>query len=135
MSDPWVITDDVRNAAPLTPRFAIRESRGGGPAKIRSVDDFWISGVNDLVSMQGADIPQNIDVSLASAVLYRSIAPIVSIRAFAIDYSNAYKNAPLCREKADLSTIGSFHLVGRPALLRWGRSLLARLERPLTGRV
>lgn len=105
ISEPWEITDDVINEIRLTPRFAMRETHGDGPAKIRSVDDFLISGARGLVSMRVADIPQNIDVFLATAVLYRSIAPRVPLRAFSVGYAHAYKNVPLDRGHADLATI------------------------------
>ena len=105
VSQPSSITAHDLASIALTPRFAINDSHGGRPTKIRLIDDFRASGVNDIVTMADTEIPQDLDVFLANVAFYQRVDPSCQIEAFSLDYAHAYKNAPLCRDQQQFATI------------------------------
>ena len=59
---PVPLSNAMLNTTVLTPRYATTESHGGRPAKVRLIDDFRASGVNDVLTTHDANVPGNLDV-------------------------------------------------------------------------
>ena len=93
ISDPVPATDEILATVPLTPRFAQSERHGAGSTeKIRLIDDFKFSGINDLLATADTAIPQTLD-GLASLIsFYHTVVPGVDLRIFSQDFAHAYKN-------------------------------------------
>ena len=101
-SEPVPINDAILGAIPLTPRFAAQGKKG---AKIRLIDDFSASGINDIVATIDTDVPENLDAMLALSNFYYKLNPDVSLQAFSVDFQHAYKNVPMCRHQGEFAQI------------------------------
>ena len=69
------MSEGIPCAIAITPRFAIDEPQGGRPSKIRLIDDFRAIGFNAIVSAADTEIPQGLDVSLATVDLFQARRP------------------------------------------------------------
>ena len=99
VADGWV-ADPVPVSAvdanrPLTPRYAAPEQHGNGHKKIRLIDDFRASGVNDTVSVADKRIPDGLDGFLATCSAYQRLLEGRELLACSVDFAHAYKRAPL----------------------------------------
>ena len=103
VKDGWV-TEPVPLSAvgakrPLTPRYAIPEEHWGVPEKIRLVDDFLASGLNDTVSASDTSIPQGLGGFLAMCSSYQRLLNGRELLACSVDFAHAYKHVPLLTVK------------------------------------
>ena len=105
ITEPLPVTDAMLNSVALTPRYAIPEEHGGRAPKIRAVDDFRASGINDALSVLDANIPESMDVFLARIAFYRRIAPDVDLASFSLDFSHAYKHVPIRASSREFSSV------------------------------
>ena len=101
-----------------TTRFAIPESHGGRETQIRLIGDFRAGGFNDVVAVPDTEIPQDLDVFLATAAPYQARCPKLPPHAFSGDYSIAYKNVPRCRDQHEFATIAFTPPEGSPQAAR-----------------
>lgn len=104
-SGAYPLDRHTAETAPLTPRFLIPEQHGECDHKTRLIDDFRASGLNALLSTQGANIPDNLDILPAVAKYYKLTAPGVELRAAAIDYKSAYRNITISRDHWEFSSV------------------------------
>ena len=95
ISQPVPATSDVLDNAPLSPMFAIEEEHGGWETKLRVIDDFKASQVNDLLELSETCVPDSLDVALAMLAMQAKLQPGAPIRIFSVDFAHAYKQA--CR--------------------------------------
>ena len=102
VTPPVPVTEALLNSLPLTPRFAIPQKEG---AKVRVIDDFKASGINAVMSTVDTNIPESLDVFLAHAAFIKRISPATELRAFALDFSHAYKNVPILDAQKDFASI------------------------------
>lgn len=91
--------------SPLTPRFGIPEQHGEGVLKIRTIDDFRASGINNILDTVDTSIPENLDVALACISLYKHLAPGCILNISSADFAHAYKHVPLTESQKDFATI------------------------------
>ena len=91
LPDPRPLDNRTAEAECLAPRYAIFEQHGGGPRKVRIVDDLRASAVNAITDMKDASIPDSSDVFLSAASYFRLIRPACKLRAATADFYRAYK--------------------------------------------
>ena len=58
ISQPVPVTEAAMASTPLTPRFAIREKHGNQAAKVRLIDDFKASRLNETLGLHGTHTPR-----------------------------------------------------------------------------
>ena len=92
VTPPIPLTDQIASTLPLTPRFALSEQHGLQERKIRVVDDFKASGINDLLSTVDTAIPDTLDAFLAMSTYFSLVKKEPELLAFAADFSHAYKH-------------------------------------------
>ena len=97
------LTEGIMRPIPLTPRFAEVIADG----KLRLIDDFRASGINDLLDVVETDVPQGLDAMLAMTTYYQSINPRAKteLRAFSVDFKRSYKQAPLPADQAEFAHV------------------------------
>ena len=103
LSDPVPIDEIVMRTVPLTPRFAVKGA--GGQGKIRLIDDFRASGINDVFQTEDTDVPEGLNALLAISNFYKRVNSAVSLQAFSVDFQHAYKNVPMCRRQGEFAKI------------------------------
>ena len=102
---PVPVTEALLNSVPLTPRFAVDQNPTGSSRKIRVIDDFRASGINGVMSTLDTNIPESLDVFLAQAAFLKRLAPGTELRAYVLDFSNAYKHVPILESQKDFASI------------------------------
>ena len=120
LSEPTPVTEAAINSIPLTPRFAVEEEHGGGPKKIRAIDDLKASMVNDLLGLVDTSIPQNLDTFLGVALTHAEVGSSTELRAFSVDFAHAYKHVGVAADQLDFATV----VIGDPA----GNAMMATLR-------
>ena len=105
VTTPVAVTNAVLNSVALTPRYAISESHGGRAAKVRLIDDFRASGINDTISVQDTNIPESLGVFLANLAFIRQLDPEQETRSFSLDFSHAYKHIPITETHREFASI------------------------------
>ena len=125
LTAPVPLTPLMAETIALTPRYIIEEQHGDRKTKTRLIDDFRASGVNNLISTVDTNIPGNLDVFLAVATFYKLISPSARLLATVVDYKNAYKNLPVCKQHDEFAAI----LIGPPT----GELMVAYLRTLLFG--
>ena len=66
------------------------DERGGGPRKIRVIDDVRASGANSVTATHDTAVPDSLDCLLSLAVCYRLLSPGCLLKAAPADFSHAY---------------------------------------------
>ena len=94
LSTPVPLTDKMAADTSLAPRYLIREQHGEQKEKSRVTDDLKARGIIDLMGSAGANITDNLDISLAAATYYKLINSENQLIATSADYKNAYKTSP-----------------------------------------
>ena len=104
----------ILNDTPLPRRFAIEEERGGQGTRIRVIDDFEASRVNDLLSVDDAAAPQNLDVFFGMASMFAQLGCARPLKACVMDFAQAYKHVGIPPAQLDFATIVLPGLSGTP---------------------
>ena len=105
VTEPIPLTDEISNAMPLTPRFAQDEQHGLQDEKIRAIDDFKASGINDILSTMDTAVPDTLDAFLGMATYYSLIQHEPDLLAFTADFPHAYKHVGIPVRHAGFATI------------------------------
>ena len=106
ITEPEPITEEILRRVPLTPRFAVRGPQSSKLApKIRTIDDFRASAINDILHTSDTDVPENLDTLLAAAVFHTQKGPAVKLLTSPVDFKHAYKTIPICRTQGDFAHI------------------------------
>ena len=90
LSKPFPVTKHDLSNTILSPRFCISEQHGLQEQKFRAIDDLSRSEVNATAHMADTYCPQDL-VALVAHVRALSHVGAVDIRAWSVDFSNAYK--------------------------------------------
>ena len=113
-STPVPLDEHVARRLPLSPRFGIWEQHGNGPRKIRVIDDFKASKVNDLLSTSDTCVPETLDVFLAMLMAHGRHNSKAELQAFSLDFAHAYKQVAVDAARADFATIVLSNYEGVP---------------------
>ena len=105
VTQPVPLDDIVLDRIPLSPRFAIEEQHGAGKLKVRVIDDFKASQVNDLLGMVDTSVPETLDVFLAMLLTQGHHNPTADLSAFSVDFAHAYKQVGIAEAQADFATV------------------------------
>lgn len=105
LSDPRPLDTKTAGAECLAPRYALFEQHGGGPRKVRVVDDLRASAADAITDMRGASIPDSMGVFSAVASYFRLLQPAREIRASTDDFCHAYKNIVTPTENAPCAAV------------------------------
>ena len=90
---------------PLTPRYAQEEQHGNQAKKIRLIDDFRASGLNNTVSANDTNIPDGLDSFVAICSNYQRMLQGRTLMACSVDFSHAYKHVPLLQSQEEFAKI------------------------------
>ena len=113
LTQPIPVTDAAIQSIPLSPRFAIWENRN---EKIRIIDDFKASKVNDLLGLVDTSIPQNLDVLLGMALVHADHWGEETLRVFSLDFAHAYKHVGVAVDQLDFATVVLADTEGNPMM-------------------
>ena len=105
LSTPTVLTKATMDMSPLTPRFGQWERHGLSDWKVRMIDDFKVSGINNILSTEDTSVPENLDAGLARIALYKRLAPGCVLNVTSVDFAHAYKHIPLTESQKEFATI------------------------------
>ena len=105
ISQPAPVSEDVIRSIPLSPRFAIEEQHGEWSKKVRVIDDFKASMVNDLLGLVDTNIPQNLATLLGMALTHAQFRDRQNLQVFSLDFSNAYKHVGVAPDQMDFATV------------------------------
>ena len=114
VTTPVPLTEHVAQNLPLSPRFGIWEQHGNGPKKVRVIDDFKASKVNDLLALADTCVPETLDVFLAMLVAHGHHGPATELLAYSVDFAHAYKQVAVDATQADFATIVLSNYEGAP---------------------
>ena len=114
VTKPVPVTDQLINTTPLSHRFAIVEEHEGPVAKIRVVDDFKASKVNDLLSMEDTSVPENLDVFFGMASMFAQLGCARPLKACVMDFAHAYKHVGILPSQVEFATIVLADYSGTP---------------------
>ena len=90
---------------PLTPRYALEEQHGTQAKKIRLIDDFRASGLNNTVTVNDTNIPDGLDSFIATCSAYQRMLEGRTLLACSVDFAHAYKHVPLLQAHEDFAKI------------------------------
>ena len=105
VTQPVPVSDSLLNMIPLSHRFAIAEEHDGPGTKIRVIDDFKASMVNDLLSMEDTAVPQNLDVFFGMTSMFAQLGCARPLKACVMDFAHAYKQVGILPSQLDFATI------------------------------
>ena len=105
-----------RNPHLCSPRPTVCHRGGtrGKDTKIRVVDDFEASRVNDLLSMEDTAAPGNLDGFSGMSPMFPQLGCARPLKACAMDFSHAYKHVGAPTSQFDFATIALPNLRGTP---------------------
>ena len=103
-----IVTDELMNENPITPRFCIREQHGNQAAAFRVIDDLKRPKLNATLGQKDTYCPEAIGRFFA---LVREVKKTYNkqIVAWAGDFHKAYKNVALSVESHKFSATGVFN--------------------------
>ena len=100
--------------SPISHRFAMDQGPEEDDAKIRVIDDFRASKVNDMLSMGDTAVPQNLDVVFGIASMFTQLGCARPLRACVVDFAHAYKHVGIPAPQYDFASIVLPNASGTP---------------------
>ena len=98
------MTEADANKIALSPRFCIAEQHGIQLAKYRVIDDLTRSQVNSTAETKDTYCPESLDVLVAQARRFARHGNC-NLKAWSVDFSNAYKTSGLHDESKKAATV------------------------------
>ena len=104
-TQPVPATAAILESIPLPPILSILGEHGERARKIRVIDDFRASRVNDLLSTHDTGIPQNTDVFLGMTMVVGHHECAQPLKSCVADFAHAYKHIGVPSHQLDFASI------------------------------